>query len=857
MLTIWRTEHIDTLERRLDRFRQQLVIRMLEGLRNQLSDIHSGHGSRAGDGSEREVGRSFLTHLQVSEEMEERLVKDIQKRLFSAIQSYHAGSEPSMSPSKLPPHENLQRLTTRFLASLKFTEIRNRQERIPKAAEDTFQWIYRSPEQGETQADFVAWLRGPNDIYWITGKPGSGKSTLMKFLDEDSRTLQHLCRWSRDQPLIRASFYFWNSGTEIQMSNEGLARSLLHQMFEAAPDLIPNVFPDRWESLNLFGTTYKPWSLFDLLQGLRAIARTSFSDRRFFFLIDGLDEFEGDKGELVALVKEMAASQHIKMCVSSRPWIEFQDAFESRPNLRMEYLTLPDIRIYVNSSFNASPKFRDIQLRSPEASIELLDGIAEKSSGVFLWVTLVVKSLLSGIANGDKFADLQRRLAELPTDLKKLFQKILESIEPRYKAQASQFFRIHEKHGSIPILRFAFADEDDVELQPSSQHTQLLADDFCFRCSQMKSRIDSRTKGLLEVSKWPSVEEALPSSAEEVPTAVRGKAHVQYLHRTVRDFFEKPTIWLMLSEWDPDFDPHLALTKAFILEVKYLSRADISTPLLQEFMIAVMMLARMTKTTSQATLIAYLNAANSVIHSMMRTSRPNLTPLDFSLPAGHAALLPMAIEFDLDNYVEHLLSRGHPATSRKHFDPYISFAIEKRFPKTLKKATWYPGNVRCLKDLKSSSNGGFNEGLETQEPVSEKSLLLLVRNGASIHEKRGDEPYVKHLRFAFHDAFWQVMSVTKLNKPLLTFWLDVVELLVGLGAEPSFFWRVLPERKVEELKTKAPDFHARLCEVLAVRKNRDAKEDESRPSPRLRALDKLKRRRSSATTLATKRTKAQ
>jgi hypothetical protein len=33
MLTVWRAEHIELLERRLDRFRRQLILRMLESLR--------------------------------------------------------------------------------------------------------------------------------------------------------------------------------------------------------------------------------------------------------------------------------------------------------------------------------------------------------------------------------------------------------------------------------------------------------------------------------------------------------------------------------------------------------------------------------------------------------------------------------------------------------------------------------------------------------------------------------------------------------------------------------------------------------------------------------------------------------
>jgi len=47
----------------------------------------------------------------------------------------------------------------------------------------TFEWIYRDPEvESEPWSNYVKWLGSVEDIYWITGKPGSGKSTLMKYL---------------------------------------------------------------------------------------------------------------------------------------------------------------------------------------------------------------------------------------------------------------------------------------------------------------------------------------------------------------------------------------------------------------------------------------------------------------------------------------------------------------------------------------------------------------------------------------------------------------------------------------------------------------------------------------------------
>jgi myo-inositol catabolism protein IolC len=48
-----------------------------------------------------------------------------------------------------------------------------------------------------------------------------------------------LIRWAGDKILITASFYFWNSGTELQKSQVGLLQSILHEALTRQQDLIP------------------------------------------------------------------------------------------------------------------------------------------------------------------------------------------------------------------------------------------------------------------------------------------------------------------------------------------------------------------------------------------------------------------------------------------------------------------------------------------------------------------------------------------------------------------------------------------------------------------------------------------
>ncbi|KAF1979009.1 hypothetical protein BU23DRAFT_192983 [Bimuria novae-zelandiae CBS 107.79] len=50
----------------------------------------------------------------------------------------------------------------------------------------------------------------------------SGKFTLMKFLESHPDTRAMLQQWCQPFRLVTVSFYFWNAGTHMQKSLEGL-----------------------------------------------------------------------------------------------------------------------------------------------------------------------------------------------------------------------------------------------------------------------------------------------------------------------------------------------------------------------------------------------------------------------------------------------------------------------------------------------------------------------------------------------------------------------------------------------------------------------------------------------------------
>jgi hypothetical protein len=103
---------------------------------------------------------------------------------------------------------------------------------IETRAGHTFDWVYDKPSVALSK-----WLRRGQDIFWISGKPGSGKSTLMKFIQNDSRTSELLHRWKSSARQISASFFFHYRGSVMQKSFEGLLRGVISQILLAEPSL--------------------------------------------------------------------------------------------------------------------------------------------------------------------------------------------------------------------------------------------------------------------------------------------------------------------------------------------------------------------------------------------------------------------------------------------------------------------------------------------------------------------------------------------------------------------------------------------------------------------------------------------
>ncbi|KAJ8128301.1 hypothetical protein O1611_g5334 [Lasiodiplodia mahajangana] len=444
----------------------------------------------------------------------------------------------------------------KLLRSLQFPEIRVRHQSIKEAHPKTFKWILK-----DKNSTFRDWLEAGEGIYWISGKAGSGKSTLMRFLVERRRVAESLTHWASGRTLLMASHFFWHAGSPIQKSREGLFRTLLFQILRQVPGLIKSLFPSRWDGVD---GDLEPWSEKELLQALKQLPLESSLPLRFCFFVDGLDEYTagakkyyGDFQELIELFDTLSASPVVKICVSSRPWTAFERVFKGRPNqLRLEDLTKDDIKHYVLSKFQTSHHFQP-SVRDDDRCETLLDSIVQKARGVFLWVHLVVESLLRGASAGDNFHDLQIRLNEIPEDLGDYFEHMLRKIEPVYLNDTICIFRFAvDAEQSLPLLAYHFLGRLLLGHTESPSTESYSGDDLREIHIKTKVRLNARCKDLLE---------EVHRQGETSLMSFR----VDFLHRTVRDFLlESEFLDKMMNERKVKFDSLMSLSQVMLALVK-------------------------------------------------------------------------------------------------------------------------------------------------------------------------------------------------------------------------------------------------------------------------------------------------
>jgi hypothetical protein len=634
------------------------------------------------------------------------------RRLMKKVDKVEAAA------GKLPAVSDVdfQKARTTILSSLFFPEMDSRRQQIAPAHRKTFQWLLDPSSRGSHRA-FLTWLQDDsleNGLFWISGKPGSGKSSLMTFLAQSLRT-----GTLADQIVgaTLASFYFWSPGhTMLQKSLIGMLRGVLHDLFEQNPTLIDSIVnPRRWNAVVNGARSVPPWTLPELGLATRQCLQHLGSSTGVLLLIDGLDECDApgeNPDELLAILQDFAALPKVKVCTSSRPLTNFSEALGGCPSLKLHEVTQSDIFIFVVDSLTKEPSFLSLQNFDPDETESIVDSIITRADGVFLWIRLVIKELIATLRDGADLKTLKNVIDTIPPDLDQYFDRIFESVDVDHRKEASAMLQIalwNERDfivlRGLELIDFLFLDEflngyPEVLTKANSldlRHPQALH----YRLGATFRKLRSRCKGLLECHDMTDSayywNDMLPKESKNMdfqdfesmlsttstPDLLDRSLKVELLHRSLRDFLstkEKQLYLRQLTGGPVDARRFRCFSRLLQAESAVTAELSIDSLDLHASHIICALATRALRTSADSLLL--YSRLTPVIQSLLKdiekvTQGFYITPSLTSWHREQSTLLSLALDFNLTRYIETHLTPFD--ISGKKGRPLLDYVVQPRF----------------------------------------------------------------------------------------------------------------------------------------------------------------------------------
>ncbi|KAF4556720.1 Hypothetical protein D9617_1g085990 [Elsinoe fawcettii] len=394
-------------------------------------------------------GLKLDLHMETLDQLRELQIKhhdeqqDLRNKQYDQILEALRSCETELQAMKLESQRkeqdsSLRALQQRVLASLHFPAIDHRRESVSEAHQQTFRWVFDESGQQRKWDSLVDWLKDHerHDTFWISGKPGSGKSTLMSYIRTHSRFMELLEKCAGpSKKFVVLDFYFWLAGpSSLQRSIVGLLRTLLYRLLDFDPALAGAAFDFHFKE--------PEWTVAGLLLKIKTIIECAAEDHIFLVMIDGLDECTDSAFDLRFSLEKLVKMPQVRLLASSRPDRALEVFFDGSKMLRLQDLTAGDILGYCQYKLQYYSRHSDSIARFA----------AECSDGVFLWVDVIVNTVISGFEDGEDQDDLYRRIKQVPTQLDELYNSLLSKMGAQNSSRASKYFKLMlAKHHAIDI----------------------------------------------------------------------------------------------------------------------------------------------------------------------------------------------------------------------------------------------------------------------------------------------------------------------------------------------------------------------------------------------------------------------
>ncbi|KAI9656759.1 MAG: hypothetical protein M1821_003398 [Bathelium mastoideum] len=431
------------------------------------------------------------------------------------------------------------------LRSLDSAQAKRRFHEVDNAYGHTYDWIF------STEVNFQEWLRGtiPNPVYWIQGKPGSGKSTAMKFAMVHQHT-QDMLQHYRAETWIVGGYFFHDRGSSIQKSVRGLLGELLHRILANRKDLFHLVLPTFHSLLHRMRSNEPAtdsWTFQDLIDSVSSVGSKVTRNLNICFFVDALDEEEGDHKNLLLVINtlaRLASNTHflVRLCVAGRPENLFKAALGDCPTFIIQEHTKHDIESYARGRLRDESKILMLD-ESQEELTHLITDVINRAQGVFLWVRLVVDETAEGICQGDTVRELRDDLSSIPTELEGLYTRAL-----RRRRRTSDRPELTTRNEAYVMFQMVGSAQEPLSLyhllraslflttgkDPLPELEKLSID-------QMLLRFNARSFGLLEVIEGTRTR-LNPIAIDPVafgpsrPLNLDWNSNVQFIHQTAKEY---------------------------------------------------------------------------------------------------------------------------------------------------------------------------------------------------------------------------------------------------------------------------------------------------------------------------------
>ncbi|KAF9784163.1 hypothetical protein IL306_008316 [Fusarium sp. DS 682] len=470
-----------------------------------------------------------------------------------------------------------------------YAEMDSRSNDIDTAAQGTCDWLLRH----ET---YTSWASHDRGLLWIKGKPGSGKSMLLRHVLNNAMAMPNT-----EEGALILSYFFHGRGTELQRTPFGLFRSLLHQLREVSDALsdIVETFQQRCETVGKPGEEWQ-WHPHELRQFFESSLLKVLTTHPVWLFVDALDEC--GKENAVKLVQDFETMlqrpqssdlKRFRICFTCRhyPILDLDGVFE----VCVEEENRKDISTFVQD------KLASFRRRT---SSTIPDFITEHADGVFLWARLVVNQVLDLERKGIGLKKIEAEIRSVPQDLDDLYRELIRHMGPD-SLKLIQWICFATRPLSLDELRWAML--VDADCPHRSLYECQSAGDYPSDNNGMKRRVQTLSCGLAEIillsgdgeddlsdlyssSTSATGEDDLSdlySSTSSIGTDVTPSFDtqvVQFIHQSVKDFFVEnglsaldenlsvrlsTAIWLVTAVLLHYFPIRLLLSQAFPLPIVF------------------------------------------------------------------------------------------------------------------------------------------------------------------------------------------------------------------------------------------------------------------------------------------------